>query len=382
MKQEFKKNNLILIIVLSVVFGLGAGIVGNLIISNLIPGSFVGSPFYGEINLGSGQGQNIVIRDAKKIVIEQDDKAVEAINLVKGGLVGIFKKISLPETSSASAEINLADYYKLGQEVAEGMIITSDGWIVSKFTPESLNYAIITQDKKVYLIDKIIKDSLTGFNFIHAAAKDLPVLKFAERSGIKSGQLALAVDWSGSSLLTTVSDEKSTDDNFLFFSDSFPDEIILANEFSKGFSGQFIFNLSGEVIGALDSIGKIRPISHLEGAINSLLKEKDISRPSLGVNYVDLSRLVNARSENNLEQYKNGALISKNLAGVSVVKGSAAGKAGLKEGDIIISVEGVALDYNNNLTDVIQRLAAGSAVDVVYFRDGKEVEVIVRLGKN
>jgi hypothetical protein len=375
------KNGIMLIVIVAVIFGLGAGIVGNLIMGNFIPGSFVGSPFSGEINFGSGQGQNIVIRDAKKIVIEQDDKAVEAINSAKGSLVGIFKKISLPETSSASAETNLANYYKLGQEAAEGMIITSDGWIASAFTPENLNYVIITQDKKVYLIDKIIKDSLTGFSFIHAAAKDLPVLKFAERSGIKSGQLALAADWKGSSLLTAVSDEKNTNDNFLFFSDFFPDEIILTNEFSKDFSGQFIFNLSGEVIGALDGAGKIRPISHLEGGLNSLLKNQDVSRPSLGVNYVDLSRLVSAQAENNSGQNKNGALISKNLAGVSVVKGSAAGKAGLKEGDIIISVEGAVLDYNNNLTDAIQRLAAGETVSIIYLRDNREMEVKIVLGE-
>lgn len=376
------KNGIILTVIIAVVFGLAAGVVGNLIAGNFISGDFVGAPYFGEINLGSGQGQNIIIRDAKKVVVEQNDKTEEIINSAKGSLVGIFKKISPAEISSKNAEINLADYYKLGEEISEGMIITSDGWIVSNFAPENFNYVIITQDKKVYSIDKTVKDGLTGFNFIHAAAKDLTVLKFAERSGIKSGQLALSVDWTGVALLSAIRDGKNTNDNFLFFSDSFPDEIILADEFSKDFSGKFIFNLSGEVVGALDNSGKIKPISHLEGAISSLLKNKGISRPSLGVNYVDLSRLVSARAENNSGQYKNGALIHKNLAGISIIKGSAAAKAGLKEGDIIISIEGTTLDYSNNLTDAIQRFAAGSLVDIVYLRDGKEMEVSVELGEN
>lgn len=374
------KNNFVFLIIIAVVFGLAAGIVGNLISESFINGGYFGAPFYGEINFGAGQGQNIVIKDAKKVVVEQNNKVEEATSSAKGSLVGIFKKISLPEPSVENTKINLTDFYKLGQESGEGMIITSDGWIISAFTPDNLNYVIISQDKKIYQIDKIVKDSLTGINFIHAAAKDFPVLKFAERSKIRNGQLAIAVSWNGESMLSAIADGKNTDNNFLFFSDSFPDEIILTDEFRKDFSGRFIFNLSGEVVGVLDNIEKIRPISHLEGALDSLLKLKEISRPSLGVNYVDLSRIVSARPEKDFSQYEKGALVYKNLSGVSIIKGSATEKAGLEEGDIIISVEGILIDYNNNLTDVIQSFSAGDRIDVVYSRRGEEAKIEVELG--
>ena len=62
-------------------------------------------------------------------------------------------------------------------------------------------------------------------------------------------------------------------------------------------------------------------------------------------------------------------------------KNSPADKAGLLEGDIIISADNINLDQDNNLAAIIQNYAAGEKINLVILRAGSEKEVEVTLGE-
>lgn len=384
--ENKKKNNFIIIIVLAVVFGMGAGIVGDLVARVYILKTDFNIPFYGEIDFSNGsyRESNIIIREPKNVIVKQNDKVIETINSVQSSLVGIYKKNLLNEETEKVAkeldDFNLGNYYKLRQAIAQGLIITSDGWIVTDFIPENLNYVVITQDKKIYSIDKIVSDTLTKFHFLHVQAKDFPVRKFAEFNDIKNGQLLLAVNWDGTALLNSIVNKDNRGDNVLFFSDVFISKIKLADNLTPEFSSLILFNLSGDVVGLSLGKGIVEPIYHFTGAIQSLLKNKVVKRPSLGVNYVDLSSLVSAiPTSSGQASHEKGALIYRSSQGISVLKNSAAQIAGLKEGDIIISVDGREINQENNLTEVIQSFMSGDKVNITYLRDGKESQVELSL---
>ncbi len=97
----------------------------------------------------------------------------------------------------------------------------------------------------------------------------------------------------------------------------------------------------------------------------------------LGVNYIDLSGLAGSLTENNY--WQKGAIIYKDQRGLAVQKNSPAEKAGLREGDVIISVDNIALTKDNDLADVIQNYLAGDKLTLVYLRDGAENEVEITL---
>ncbi len=382
--KNLKKNGVILTIILAVIFGLAAGVVGQLITRSYISEDIY-IPFWGGVNLTDNNysGTNLIIRDAKKVIVEQNTKVIETINSVDNSIIGIFKKIPSPlkEDESEELEFDLDNYYKLNQEIGLGLIITSDGWIITNAFIVNVSlanilndYVIITKDKKVYNIDKVVKDTITSFYFIHAEkAKDFPVRQFSAGSDISNGQLVLAIDWQGKSLLTSIVGLKENS-VFLKFSDSFSDELILADNLSRA----IIFDLSGNVVGLTEREGRIRPTKHFIGAIKSLLKRKEINRGSLGVNYVDLSVLAVDLAEN---KYKKGAFIYKNIDGIDIIKGSAADLAGLQTGDIIIQVDNIEINKVNTLTDVIQNYLAGEKVNIQYLREGAKKEVEVELGE-
>jgi len=389
-KRNFKKNGIIIVIVLAVVFGLAGGVVGELLARAYLLNSFYSFPFFGEIDFSNKEGTNLVIRGAKKVIVEQDTKVNEIIDSVSSSLVGIFKKhppqskaSSIEEVTKIKKDFNLANYYQLNQAVGQGFIITSDGWIITSYKTDKLtDYVVITNDGKIYDIDRVISDSLTSFYFLHVAqANDLPVRKFTLQNEIKNGRIVLAASWGGKSWLTRIFDAGSLigstgQVSLINSSDAFFSELGLTDDLPAEFRGSTLFNLAGEVVGLIDNQGRKVPINQLESAISSLLKNKEIKRASLGVNYIDLSRLLGEEAE-----HDKGAIIYKNAKGIAVVKKSVASLAGLKEGDIIISVEAVKIDKNNNLTDVIQQFIAGDKVNIVYLRDGEEKEVEVELGE-
>ena len=63
-----------------------------------------------------------------------------------------------------------------------------------------------------------------------------------------------------------------------------------------------------------------------------------------------------------------------------VVAGSAAEKAGIQPGDIVISVNGVPISSSSDLTATIRSLAAGTTTDLVIVRGGKPQTITVTLG--
>jgi serine protease Do len=138
-----------------------------------------------------------------------------------------------------------------------------------------------------------------------------------------------------------------------------------------------LFNLGGDLVGIINQAGRIESISNYTPVINSLLKEGKFIRPQLGVNYVDLSSLVSPESQ----VYDKGAIVSKDQNGIAIVKKSPADLAGLKEGDIIISINDIELNSNNNLSSVISQYNAGEEVKIIYERNGERKEVKVKLGE-
>lgn len=385
MKDEIRQENkkikgILLIILLAVIFGMASGIVGELIARSYMLDYNI--PFFGEINFSNGDhgGTNLIIRDARKVIVEQDTKVIETINSVNNSLVGIFKK---KQAEVGSNNFNLDNYYQINQEVGQGFIVTSDGWIITSTDLGDLtDYVVITKNKEIYTIDKIVGDTITEFNFLHVAAKDFPVRKFALANEISNGQLVLAINWDEQSFLTRIFDKRNKDPYLVDSSDAFLDQLNLVDSTPREFVGSVLFNLAGDVVGLIDGQGRIESISHLGSAINSLLKYEEVKRASLGVNYINLSNLVEAETIDSAQNgYDKGALIYKDDKGVSVVRGSVAGLAGLREGDIIVSVETIEINKDNNLTDIIQQFLAGDQVKIIYERDSKTEEVEIVLGE-
>lgn len=389
-----KKNNgnYFLTILLAVFFGLAAGVSGGLMTRSSLLNDIYSIPFYGKIDFSSaGVRDNLVIKNAKNVVIKQDEQVSETIKSVSGSLVGIFKKISAAEPEAAAAD-NLkkqktedfvpAKNYRLNNNEAEGLIITSDGWLLvpdfgKDMTKEivSKDYAAVTGDGTIYDIDDISKEKISGLVFVHLKdARDLPVRGFASRESLYGGQMAIAVDWNGRSFLTSVIGVEKSLEN-IKKSDPVAEKLLLADDLSKLFSSAFLFNLNGDFTALLKDDDTVIVVSDLSPLVRNFLDKKEKSRPSLGLNYVALSEFAILQDMN----AKKGALIYPDAQGVAIVKGGAAEKAGLKEGDLIVSIDNMEINKDNELSRLLGKYSAGDEISLVYRRGEAEERIKIIL---
>jgi serine protease Do len=152
---------------------------------------------------------------------------------------------------------------------------------------------------------------------------------------------------------------------------------------NSGNSGGPLVNLSGEVIGmntavATDAqgIGFAIPINDVKGMVKTLLASGKVEKPYLGVRYISITPDV--ANEYSLS-VKNGAYIVAGSGQASIVSGSPADKAGLKEKDIITKVDGTNVDSTHPFASLIAQHSVGDKVTITYLRDGKESTVTVTL---
>lgn len=154
---------------------------------------------------------------------------------------------------------------------------------------------------------------------------------------------------------------------------------------NQGNSGGPLVNINGEVIGVntavagdgAENIGFAIPINDIQGLIKSVLEKGKLVRPYVGVRYVSLTD--DYAYEYNLS-IKRGAYIAPSVTGQSsILPDSPAAKAGLKEKDIIIKINGETVDEKHSLTSLVGKHQVGEEVTLTISRDGKEQDVRVKL---
>jgi Do/DeqQ family serine protease len=145
---------------------------------------------------------------------------------------------------------------------------------------------------------------------------------------------------------------------------------------NPGNSGGALVNLRGELVGINSAIlsgsggnigiGFAIPVNMAKGVMDQLIKYGEVKRGVLGVNIYPVTPDI--AKEYGLSE-SSGALVA------SVAPGSAAEHAGVKTGDIITSINGVAMKDPGELRNTIGMLRIGDKVDIGLLRDGKPLKV-------
>ena len=142
---------------------------------------------------------------------------------------------------------------------------------------------------------------------------------------------------------------------------------------NPGNSGGPLLTLDGNVVGinsagsqGAQNIGFAIAIDTAQPIISQLQQGKTITKAYLGVSTSPVDATVAAQ---------NGLGIDHGLLIAEVSAGSGAETAGLKTGDVIVSINGTATDDNQTLGDVIHQVGAGKVVHLKIFRSGKTIDV-------
>lgn len=156
---------------------------------------------------------------------------------------------------------------------------------------------------------------------------------------------------------------------------------------NPGNSGGALINIEGQVIGInsmkismenVEGISFAIPSNTVEPIIEQLETKGEVERPSLGVSLRDVDTIPEAQQKNILklpEGVDYGAMVQQ------VVSGSAADKAGLKQYDVIVELNGEKVTNSMTLRKILygNDVKIGDKVKVKYYRDGKEKTTDIEL---
>ncbi|HET8552201.1 MAG TPA: DegQ family serine endoprotease [Gammaproteobacteria bacterium] len=149
---------------------------------------------------------------------------------------------------------------------------------------------------------------------------------------------------------------------------------------NPGNSGGALVNLRGQLVGINTAIlsrsggnigiGFAIPINMAKTVMNQLIKYGKVEHGKLGVYFQPLTPAL-AKSFN--VSANHGAVVTK------VIPGSAADKAGIKQGDVLVAVNGKPIKNPDVLPSMIGLMRPGTTVELKLIRNGKPIEVKAKL---
>jgi len=337
---------------------------------------------------------------------DYDKPIVDTVKRVSPSVVSIVISKYMPKMKSMSpssffnpfmfdnVEDGAREKVKVGG--GSGFVVHESGLILTNkhvVFEEDAEYTVITQDHKEYPGHVLSRDPLNDIAILKIDAKKLVPLPLGDSTKIELGQTVLAIGnalgmFSNSvskgivsGLARSISAALGNGGHMENLRGVIQTDVAI----NQGNSGGPLLNLDGEaiaintaVIFGAQNIGFSIPINLAKTDLQDILKHGRIIKPYIGLMYTMLTKEIQQKYDLSSD---HGALVMRDHLpdSVAVVKDSPADKAGLKENDIIIAINGKELTGDADLSDVLQSFSVGDDVQLSVIRKDKEENLSIKL---
>ena len=319
------------------------------------------------------------------------DTSIYAANKVLPSIVGIKVEYNV---NSLISMFGRQTQSSTATATGSGIIISDDGYILTNnhivATSSSESYYEVSDATKVtvtlfndeteYEAKIIGKDEQTDLAVIKIEKTGLSKAEFADSDSIKVGEFAMAV---GNPLgmqssitcgVVSAVNREVTDSDGKTFKLIQTDAAI-----NSGNSGGALVNSEGKVIGintlklsgtGIEGMGFAIPINSTTDITSQLIQYSKVKRPYIGISGLDLN-----------EQTAKAYNLVLGVYVKTVEDFSAAEKAGLKPGDVIIEAEGKKITKMDELNEIKNTHKIGEELKIKVNRDGSEKDLTIVLGE-
>lgn len=298
-------------------------------------------------------------------VVEKSSPSVVAIG-VSRKVINPYDPFSLPRQEDST--------------IGTGFVVSKDGVIVTNkhvVADTQGKYTVINRDGDKFEVRKIYRDAILDLAIVKIDATDLIPLEFGSTTDLKVGQTVIAIGNALGRFTNTVTTgvvsglgrKVVTGDYFSGGAESLDNLIQTDAAINPGNSGGPLLNSSGQVIGVnvaitegAQNIGFAIPVNLIKPIVDEFLAKGSVSRPYLGIRYRFIPKDVAIYN-----QVPQGAYIEQ------VTPAGPADLAGVLDGDIIIKINGQAIDSETKLPEIVSKSSINVRLELTIWRDGKEI---------
>ena len=270
------------------------------------------------------------------------------------------------------------------QAMGSGFIIDATGFIVTNnhVVEDSKKISVKLPSGREYQAHLVGADKDTDVALLKVdGVKDLPIVSLGDDRRLRVGDWVVAVGnpfGLGGTVTAGIVSSIGRD----IGNGPYTDYIQIDAPINQGNSGGPTFDLSGRVIGMNTAIfspsggsvgiGFAIPASTVRAIVDQLKDHGNVARGWLGVQIQNLTPdMASSLGVSNAK----GAIVA------SVVDESPAAKAGFRQGDVIVSLNGMDVDDNRDLTRKVAGLRAGEKADFSILREGQKRSISATIAK-
>lgn len=272
-----------------------------------------------------------------------------------------------------------------GEVQGSGFIIDPAGYVVTNnhVVDEGTDIEVVVSETKTYKAKLVGRDEATDIALLKIESKEkFPAVSFADDTKVRVGDWVLAVGnpfGLGGTVTAGIVSARGRDIN----SGPFTEYLQIDAAINRGNSGGPTFDMRGQVVGMNTAIfsptggsvgiGFAIPATTIRQVVDSLRQTGSVRRGWLGVRIDTVTEEI--AESLGLPKDTKGAIV------VSIVQGSPAEKAGFKESDVVIAINGEKVESNRDMTKKVATLAESSTATFTVLRDGKTVSLRATVGR-
>ncbi|MCB1151516.1 DegQ family serine endoprotease [bacterium] len=273
---------------------------------------------------------------------------------------------------------------RVERSLGSGVIISPDGYILTcaHVVEKASKVRVTLAEEREYEAEIIGQDSATDVALIKITADEpLPMVKLGDSRGLRIGDQVMAIGnpfGVGQTVTLGIVSATSRSIGMMNYEDFIQTDAAI----NPGNSGGALVNMQGELVGINSAImsrsgssagvGFAIPMHLAENLMHQLKAHGQVKRAWLRVLTAEVDQTM---AEALGMKRPRGVLMSE------VRPDTPAEKAGLREGDVVLKVDGKNVDSISQLRNTISLAGVGHDCDLLVLRDGKEKTVTVKLAE-
>ncbi|MEK7110863.1 MAG: trypsin-like peptidase domain-containing protein [Patescibacteria group bacterium] len=276
-----------------------------------------------------------------------------------------------------------------GFSVAPGLILTNKHVV----TDANASYTVILDDGAKLPAEVVSRDPINDVAILRIPDRNLPAVPMGDARKLQLGQTVIAIGNALGIFKNTVSLGIVSGLSRSISAKAEPNDPVQEMRgliqtdagVNIGNSGGPRVDLEGRAIGvnaaistSAQGIGFAIPINAAHRDVEDILKYGRIERPFLGVRYVMIDEKLGQKMG---LPVAHGALVISEGAHEHAVTPGGPAKGKVKEGDIILEIDGARLEVTRPIQDALENKNVGDAVSLLILRGGETFTTEIKLAE-